>query len=80
MVEGSGSWTVDSYPTVKLEKDYRGEGWTLSDGEQGKATFSYQREGWSEDDEPTDETVATYIQLIGTVTLAEDGTLTVECW
>ena len=78
VVEGSGSWTVDSYPTVKLEKDYRGEGWTLSDGEQGKATFSYQREGWSEDDEPTDETVATYIQLIGTVTLAEDGTLTVE--
>ena len=78
VVEGSGSWTVDSYPTVKLEKDYRGEGWTLSDGEQGKATFSYQREGWSEDDEPTDETVATYIHLSGTVTLAEDGTLTVE--
>ncbi|MGO1506154.1 MAG: hypothetical protein ACTHWV_14460, partial [Brachybacterium sp.] len=81
MVEGSGSWTVDSYPTVKLEKDYRGEGWTLSsNGEPGKATFSYQAEGWSEDDEPTDETVSMYVHLSGTVTLAEDGTLTVECW
>ncbi|WP_299304382.1 hypothetical protein [uncultured Brachybacterium sp.] len=77
MVEGSGSWTIDTYPTVELEPT--SEGWSLSSYDSpGEATFSYQQESWNDEDAPTDETDTSTLRVSGTATLAEDGTLTVD--
>lgn len=77
MVEGSGSWTIDTYPTVEIEPTQ--EGWSLSSYDSpGEATFSYQQESWNEEDAPTDETDTSTLRVSGTATLAEDGTLTVD--
>ena len=77
MVEGSGSWTIGTYPTVEIEP--RQEGWSVSSYDSpGEATFAYQQEGWSEDDAPTDETDSSTVRVSGTAVLAEDGTLTVD--
>ncbi|GAA4521280.1 hypothetical protein GCM10023160_07920 [Brachybacterium paraconglomeratum] len=77
MVEGSGSWTIDTYPTVELEPT--SEGWSLSSYDSpGEATFSYQQESWNEEDAPTDETDTSTLRVSGTATLGEDGTLTVD--
>ena len=79
MVEGSGSWTVDTYPVVEVDTDHYGEGWSLSSYESpGQATFSYQREGWSEDDDPTDETYEDSLRVSGSATVDENGELVVE--
>ena len=77
MVEGSGSWTIDTYPTVELEPT--SEGWSLSSYDSpGEATFSYRQESWNEEDAPTDETDTSTLRVSGTATLGEDGNLTVD--
>ncbi|MGP9745380.1 hypothetical protein [Brachybacterium sp. AOP29-B2-41] len=77
MVEGSGSWTIDTYPTVEIEPTQ--EGWSVSSYDSpGEATFAYQEKGWSEEDAPTDATDVSTVRVSGSVTLAEDGTLTVD--
>ncbi|MGP5707922.1 hypothetical protein ACTXPC_05840 [Brachybacterium alimentarium] len=77
VVEDSGSWTIDSYPTVEVEES--DEGWYFgSSSSAGAATYSYQKEGWGSDDEPTDETDESSFSVSGTVTVGEDGTVAVE--
>ena len=75
IVEDSGAWTIDTYPTIELEEGQ--DGWRLSSYDTpGEATFTYQSEGW--DDEITDETEEGEFTVSGEVALAEDGSLEVE--
>lgn len=75
IVEGSGSWTIDAYPTVALEPSR--DGWRLTSFDSpGEATFDFQTQSW--DDEIEDESDTREFSVEGTVTLAEDGTLVVE--
>lgn len=75
IVEDSGAWTIDTYPTIELEEGR--DGWLLSSYDApGEATFTYQSEGW--DDEITDETEEGEFTVSGEVALAEDGSLEVE--
>lgn len=78
VVDGSGSWTLDAYPTVTVEEGR--EGWVFSTHatqDAGSATYSYQREAWF-DDEPLDESAEVAIWVSGDVVLTEDGQVEIE--
>lgn len=77
VVDGSGSWKVQEYPEVTVMQE---DGWYFSTeyDDAGTAVYSYKQEPFFDDEDPTDEKSDSSIMVSGTVTIDDEGKLSVE--